>query len=123
MFDAHYKPKYDEIGAEKAAKCDEWFMQNEELAIKELDQIFAAADKLLQEHEFVDYINSAANSNTGGISITVGAEGAASLHRVLNTFTDGVNGVSNKNMTEHMMALEKLFDDTAATNMMSSKHA
>ena len=60
-FDQHYKPKYDEVGAEKAAKCDEWFMANEELATKELDQIFAAADtdndKLLQEHEFVDYID------------------------------------------------------------------
>ena len=101
-FDAHYYPKYLEVGAEKAAKCDEWFMANEEQATKELDQIFAAADtdgdKLLQEHEFVDYIDKCdkwMSNNTGGISITIGAEGAKVLYAAMNTFTEGVNGVSN----------------------------
>ena len=115
-FDQHYYPKYLEVGAEKAAKCDEWFMANEAQATEDLNQTFKAADTnddgLLQEHEFVDYIDKCDKwmaGNTGGISITIGAEGAAALYHVLNTFTEGTDGVSNDNMTEYMMALGELF--------------
>ena len=49
-------------------------------------------------------------SNTGGISITIGEEGSRALYAVLNQFTEGIDGVTNDDMTAYMMTLGELFE-------------
>ena len=92
-------------------------MVKEENGAKELDDIFNAADtdgdKLLQEHEFVDYIDKCdtwMSNKTGGLSITIGTEGAKALYASLNTFTEGADGVSKKDIEAYMAVLREFFE-------------